>query len=272
MPRKPKPVNLDNPLRMLRQQLGRVSQDRLGKILGWTNGDAIRNLENGRMKISAEIFRRIIDALGLEYRSRSKRWFVVLSDVPGDWLTVMAWRQSSRPSAELKLRDYQALSYRIAALLGYAKPEDYNMVFGKISRSLEDCLKQHSSNEAKDAFKRSRAEMHIISSSRPAEKRKRLSKEKERIEKERIRQILAASRQEVKGEDLADEYESELELDEILDRPAKAEYRPLSNREIHEITREYNDLPDATELLRGNERGGDARVGAGQKKVPKPSS
>ena len=250
MPRKPKPANLDNPIRKLRQQVG-ISQNGLARILG-TNGDEIRNLENGRIKkFPAEIFRRIVDALGLEYRSRSKRWFVVLSDIPGNWLTVTAWRQSSRPSVELKLRDYQAMSYRIAALLAYAKPDEYNMVFSKISRSLEDCLEQHSSKEAKDAFKRSRPEMRIISSSRP---RRRLSKEQERIEQERIRQILAASRQEVKEEGPSDERESELELDEIFDPPAEGEYRPLSNMEIREITREYEDLPDAIEFLRWKER------------------
>lgn len=264
MPRKPKPANLDNPIRILRQQLG-ISQNRLAEILG-TNGDAIRNLENGRMKIIAETFHQIIDRIGAEYRSRSKRWFVVLSDLPCDWNTFRVWRQSSRPSFDLKLRDHQALSYKIAALLGHAKPEEYNLVFGKISRLLEGCLEQHPNKEVEKAFKRSRPETHIISRSKPPEQKDCLSKEK-------IRQLLAAQPKERKKE--PSEWSEEEIYDMLADADAEysklnpEDWRPLSNQEIREVTRRYEDLPDAAELLRGNEQGGNARAEPSREKHTK---
>ena len=251
---------------MLRQQLG-VSQNRLAEILG-TNGDEIRNLENGRIKkFPAETFHQIIDRIGAEYRIRRKRWFVVLSDIPCDWNTFRIWRESSRPTAELKLRDHQALSYRIAALLGHAKPDEYNMVFSKIFRLLEECLEQHPNREVEKAFKRSRPEMHIISRSKPPEKKDRLSKEE-------IRQILAAQPKERKKE------ASEWSEEEIYDMLAEADaeysklnpedWRPLSNQQvIREVTRKYEDFPDAAELLRTNEQEENARGEPGREKHTK---
>jgi transcriptional regulator with XRE-family HTH domain len=245
---------------MLRQQLGRISQDRLAEILS-TNGDAIRNIENGRMKISAEIFRRIIDVLGLEYRIRSKQWFVVLSrNTLGDWRTVMAWRQSARPSAKQKRKDFDAIAYRLAALLAYAKPDEYNIVFSKISRSLEACLEEHPSKEAKDAFKRSRPEMHIIRASSPPKKKERLSKD----EMDRFLSTLFAPVSDKEREEYSEE-----ELGGYSEKNSGSYGDELT---ISEVFREYEDLPDPVELLLENGRADEAHAKSGSKKVSKPSS
>jgi transcriptional regulator with XRE-family HTH domain len=160
MPKRPDPANLDNPIRELRRQLG-ITQDRLAQILG-TNGDEIRNLENGRMKMRDDLFRRITFAIGAEYSSDRKVWLLYASKKPCDSTTFMMWRQSSRPDAATKRADFKALSYRIASLLAHTKPDEYNVVFSKISKFLEDCLAEHPSAKARDAFKRSATTgMHI---------------------------------------------------------------------------------------------------------------
>src|SRR6516225_1989901 len=125
MPRKPDAANLGNPIRKLRQQL-RLTQDKLGELLGM-NGHAIRNLENGRMKLNVNIFRRIILALGAEYRSGRKLWLVPLSQTPCSPTTLFAWSQSSKPDDELKRNDYKCLCYRIGVLLESADPRQYHM-------------------------------------------------------------------------------------------------------------------------------------------------
>jgi len=167
MPRRTDPANLDNPIRKLRRQFG-ITQNRLAEILG-TNGDEIRNLENGRMKMRDDLFRRIRSVMGAEhssdridYSSDRNVWLLYGSKKPCDSTTFEMWRQSSRPDAATKKADFKALSYRIASLLEHTKPEDYNVVFTKISKFLEDCLDEHPSVKAKEAFKRSAiAGMHI---------------------------------------------------------------------------------------------------------------
>jgi len=160
MPKRTDPANLDNPIRKLRRQAG-ITQDRLAEILG-TNGDEIRNLENGRMKMRDDLFRRITSVMGAEHSSDRNVWLLYASKKLYDSTTFMMWGQSSRPDAATKRADFKALSYRIASLLEHAEPEDYNMVFTKIFKFLEDCLVEHPSAKAKDAFKRSAITgMHI---------------------------------------------------------------------------------------------------------------
>jgi transcriptional regulator with XRE-family HTH domain len=160
MPKRTDPANLDNPIRKLRRQLG-ITQDRLAEILG-TNGNEIRNLENGRMKMRYDLFKRITSAIGAEHSSHRidysgdrNVWLIYGSKKPCDPTTFMIWRQSSRPNSAIKKADFKALSYRIAALLAHTKPDEYNVVFTKISKFLEECLLEHPSAKTKDAFKRS---------------------------------------------------------------------------------------------------------------------
>jgi transcriptional regulator with XRE-family HTH domain len=161
MPRKTDAANLDNPLRKLRQQF-EITQDRLGELLG-LNGDAIRNLENGRMKISVRIFRRIMLALGAEFRSKRQAWFVPLSRTLCSPATLFAWRQaSSEPDENLKTKDHECLCYRIDVLLKSVNPRQYHTLFTKIYEFLDDCLREHPSPEASEAFKRSTPTMTIV--------------------------------------------------------------------------------------------------------------
>jgi transcriptional regulator with XRE-family HTH domain len=160
MPRKPDAANLGNPIRKLRGQL-RLTQDKLGELLGM-NGDAIRNLENGRIKLSVNIERRILLALGAEYRHKRKVWFVALSQTPCSPATLFAWRQAGEPDEELKRNDYKCLSYRIGALLASAKPRQYHMLFTQIYEFLDDCLNEHPSPEVLSAFKKSVPKMGVI--------------------------------------------------------------------------------------------------------------
>jgi transcriptional regulator with XRE-family HTH domain len=160
MPKKPAAANLDNPIRKLRQQL-KLTQDKLGEYLGM-NGDAIRNLENGRMALSGRIFHRIIDPLGAEYRHKKKTWFVPLSKTPCSPTTLFVWRQASKPNEELKRNDRKCLNYRIDALLESVSPQQYHALFIKIYEFLDDCLQEHPSEEATEAFKRSAPRMVIV--------------------------------------------------------------------------------------------------------------
>jgi transcriptional regulator with XRE-family HTH domain len=147
-------------MRKLRSQFG-ITQNRLAEILG-TNGDEIRNLENGRMKMRDDLFRRITSVMGAEHSSDNNVWLLYGSKKPCDSTTFEMWRQSSRPDAATKKADFKALSYRIASLLEHTKPAEYNVVFTKISKFLEDCLDEHPSAKAKEAFKRSAITgMHI---------------------------------------------------------------------------------------------------------------
>jgi hypothetical protein len=122
----------------------------------------MRNLENGRMKLSVNIFRRIILALGAEYQSKRKLWLVPLSQTPCSPTTLFAWRQSSKPNDELKRNDYKCLCYRIGVLLESADPRQYNVLFTKIYEFLDDCLNEHPNPEATEAFKKSAPKMGII--------------------------------------------------------------------------------------------------------------
>ena len=160
MPRKPDAANLNNPIRRLRQQF-KVTQDKLGELLGM-NGDAIRNLENGRMKISGRIFHRIILAVGAEYSSTRKIWLLPLSRTRCSPATLYAWRQASKPDEDLNYNDRKCLSYRIDALLESVEPRQYHMLFTKIREFLEDCLQEHPSPEASEAFKRSAPRMRTV--------------------------------------------------------------------------------------------------------------
>jgi transcriptional regulator with XRE-family HTH domain len=157
MPRTPDSANLENRIRKLRQQF-QITQDRLGELLGM-NGDAIRNLENGRMKITGAILHRIIIAVGAEYSTKREIWMVPLSKKRCDPATLRAWRQAAKPSDVQKRKDYEALASRIAALLAYSKPNEYIALFMKLSELLDDCLEKHPSPEAKEAFEKSTPRM-----------------------------------------------------------------------------------------------------------------
>jgi transcriptional regulator with XRE-family HTH domain len=157
VPRKPDAANLENRIRKLREQF-RLTQDRFGELLGM-NGDAIRNLENGRQKISGTILRRIITLVGAEYSTKNKIWKVPLSRMKCSPATLRAWRQAAKPSNKLKSEDFEALSCRLAALLAYSKPEEYNALFMTLSELLDDLLEQHPSLEAKMVFKKSEPQM-----------------------------------------------------------------------------------------------------------------
>jgi transcriptional regulator with XRE-family HTH domain len=160
MPRKTDVANLDNPLRKLRQQF-KLTQDKLGQLIG-LNGDAVRNLENGRMKISGRIFRRIILALGAEYRPKRRAWFVPLSQTQCSPATLLGWRQAAKPDEALKREDQKCLCYRIGALLESVESRQYHMLFTKIYEFLDECLEEHPSPKAAQAFKQSKPEMTIV--------------------------------------------------------------------------------------------------------------
>jgi transcriptional regulator with XRE-family HTH domain len=181
MPRKPDAANLDNPIRKLRQQF-EVTQDRLGELLGM-NGDAIRNLENSRMKLTGRILHRLIFAVGAEYSSKRKVWLLPLSRTRCSPRTLLAWRQALEPDEELKRNDHKCLCYRIGALLASAKPRQYHMLFTKICEFLEDCLQEHPSPEATEAFKKSAPKMRTVRTlgvPAPGEKEEQLSLAEER--------------------------------------------------------------------------------------------
>jgi transcriptional regulator with XRE-family HTH domain len=160
MPRRPKAANLDSPIRKLRQQF-KLTQDKLGELLAM-NGDAVRNLENGRMKISGRIFHRIILALGAEYSSTRKLWLVPLSRTRCSPATFLAWRQASKPDEDLRQGDCKCLCYRIDALLNSVEPRQYHMLFTKLYEFLNDCLQEHPSREAAEAFKRSAPKLRTV--------------------------------------------------------------------------------------------------------------
>jgi hypothetical protein len=117
------------------------------------------------MKVKDDLFRRIASVMGAEhigYWNDESVWLLYGSKKPCDSTTFEMWRQSSRPDAATKKADFKALSYRIASLLEHTKPAEYNVVFTKISKFLEDCLDEHPSAKAKEAFKRSAITgMHI---------------------------------------------------------------------------------------------------------------
>jgi DNA-binding XRE family transcriptional regulator len=160
MPRKPKPANLENRIRKLREEQFDLTQDRFGDLIGMCGYD-IRNIENGRQKISAKILRRLITLVGAEYSTKKKIWKVPLSPIKCSSATLNAWRRAAKPSNKLKRDDYEALSSRLAALLAYSEPKEYNALFMKLSEFLAECLEEHPSPEAKVVFVKSKPQMNI---------------------------------------------------------------------------------------------------------------
>lgn len=212
MPRTPDVANVEKPTRKLREQLG-ITQDRLGALLGMSGSD-VRNLENGKQKHSAAIFRRILIAIGAEYSVKRKKWLVPGSGKLCDWTTLLAWRQSARPSNMQKRKDYEALSSRVAALLSYAEPDKYNMVFTKVSELLDDCLDDYPNSKVKEVFQKSAPSL-------------------------RIERILTA-----------DDYvldEEKLSVGQELGFPIRA----WPNSKVKGVTRVYEEFPTAEELLPG---------------------
>jgi DNA-binding XRE family transcriptional regulator len=217
MPRAPDSANLENRIRKLREQF-QITQDRLGELLG-LNGDAIRNLENGRMKIAGPILHRLITAVGAEYSTEKKVWRLPASRIKCSPLTLEAWKQAAKPSNKQKRKDHHALSWRIAALLVYSKPQEYNVVFTKLSELLDTCLKEHPSPEAKEAFVKSAAKMNI----------RKIWKKDEAWEKTALADDEEFSVAEEKG---------------LPTHPF-----PYPKSQILEVTREYKDFPSAEEIL-----------------------
>jgi transcriptional regulator with XRE-family HTH domain len=217
MPRTPDSANLKNRIRKLREQF-QITQDRLGELLGM-NGDAIRNLENGRMKINATVLRRIIVAVGAEYSTKREIWMVPLSKKRCDPATLMAWRQAAKPKDMQKRKDYEALASRIAVLLAYSRPNEYNVLFMNLSELLDDCLGKHPSPEAKEAFEKSTPRMTM----------RRIWK-KDPKWKERA---------------LADD--EDVSVAEEKGLPTNS--FPYSNSEILGVARAYKNFPTAAELL-----------------------
>jgi transcriptional regulator with XRE-family HTH domain len=217
MPRAPADANVEKPTRKLREQLG-VTQDRLGVLLGMSGAD-IRNLENGKQKHSAAIFRRILILVGAEYSVKRKKWLVPGSGKLCDWTTLLAWRQSAMPSNMQKRKDYEALSSRVAALLSYSEPDKYNMVFTKISELLDDCLNDYPNSETREVFKKSAPTLSI-------------------------QRILTT-----------DDYvldEEKLSVGQELGFPIKA----WPNSKVMGVARVYDEFPPAEELLPGNTESG----------------
>ena len=158
MPRKPKVDNLENPIRTLRDQI-KATQDELGRFLRMSVSD-IRDLENGRKRIGPA-FHRIQKVLGYEYSIPKKTWQLPLSPKRCSWdTTYRIQRQSSKP--EQKRKDHESLTYRIAALLASASPEEYNALFVTLCEFLESCLNEHPGPEAKKAFKRSAPKTRFV--------------------------------------------------------------------------------------------------------------
>jgi hypothetical protein len=123
----------------------------------------------------------------------------------------MAWRQAAKPSNKQKREDHEALSCRLAALLAYSKPQEYNALFMKISKLLNDCLEEHPSREAKEVFEKSKARMTI-------------------------RRIPTGD---------APTAEEDLSVAEELNLPAVV----LPHAKIVEVARSYENFPKAEDLL-----------------------
>ena len=177
------------------------------------SGADIRNLENGKQKITGTIFRRILISIGAEYSVKRKKWLVPGTRKRVDWTTLLAWRQSAMPSNTQKRKDYEALSSRVAALLSYAEPDKYNMVFTKLSEFLDDCQREYPNSQVEEVFKKSAPGL-------------------------RIQKILTADDHVFDDENLTSAEEVGL--------PSL----PLPNSKIIGVTREYeNAFPTAEELL-----------------------